>query len=227
MNLNESAMNNHNSNFIPQPESRVFIIEDDSAVNDSLVQLLRMQGYRTASFESAEAFIAAARPEWIGCAIVDIRLPGLDGLELQALLINRGIDLPVIIITGHGDTRNSRAAFKAGAVDFLEKPIDADALLEAVTASMNAGEQRQRNDAAHAELEGRLARLTARENEVLDLILAGMHSREVAETLAISPRTVEVYKSRLMEKLQVTRTNDLLRVMIAYRLTQNKELPSV
>ena len=209
-----------------QSEAQVFIVEDDPAVNDSLVQLLRIQGYRTASFDSAEAFIAAARPEWLGCAILDIRLPGLNGLELQASFASRGINLPVIIITGHGDTQNSRTAFKAGAVDFLEKPIDADALMEAVSASMNAGEQRQRNDAAHAELAGRLARLTARENEVLDLILAGKHSREVAESLAISPRTVEVYKARLMEKLQVTRTNDLLRVMIAYRLTQNKERPS-
>ena len=226
--MNESAMNTHTdmSKSIIQSESQVFIVEDDPAVNDSLVQLLRMQGYRTASFDSAEAFIAASRPEWTGCAILDIRLPGLNGLELQASLAERGIHLPVIIITGHGDTQNSRTAFKAGAVDFLEKPIDPDALMEAVSTSMNAGEQRQRREAAQAELAGRLARLTAREHEVLDLILAGKHSREVAETLAISPRTVEVYKSRLMEKLQVTRTNDLLRLMIAYRLTQEKEPPA-
>lgn len=127
----------------------------------------------------------------------------------------------MIIITGHGDTQNSRTAFKAGAVDFLEKPIDADALLEAVSNSMSAGAIRQRGDAERALLAGKLARLTSRENEVLDLILEGKHSREVAESLEISPRTVEVYKSRLMEKLQVTRTNDLLRLMIAYRVSES------
>ena len=110
-------------------------------------------------------------------------------------------------------------------MDFLEKPIDADALLQAVAACMTAGEQRQRNRAEYADLAGRLERLTQRENEVLNLILEGKHSREVAEALQISPRTVEVYKSRLMEKLQVTRTNDLLRLMIAYRLSVNKAQP--
>ena len=204
-------------------DAKVFIVEDDHAVSDSLSQLLGMQGYRTSSFPSAEAFLAALSPDSSGCAILDIRLPGVSGLELQATLTERHIDLPVIIITGHGDTRNSRAAFKAGAVDFLEKPIDADALLQAVAACMDAGERRQRDRAEHSELETRLQRLTQRENEVLDLVLAGKHSREVAEVLKISPRTVEVYKSRLMEKLQVTRTNELLRMVIAYRLSKGAD----
>jgi two-component system response regulator FixJ len=207
------------NNVVLPAESSVYIVEDDTAVSDSVAQLLRMQGYRTVSFTSAEAFLDAVHPGCGGCAIVDIRLPGADGLILQSTLQKRGINLSVIIVTGHGDTQNSRAAFKAGAVDFLEKPIDADALLEAVATAMNAGELRQRGEAERVSLAGKLARLTARENEVLELILQGKHSREVAETLKISPRTVEVYKSRLMEKLQVTRTNDLLRLVIAYRLS--------
>ena len=206
-------------NALVQTESRVFLVEDDAAVSDSLVQLLRLQGYLTAAFHSAEAFLAAAQPDWTGCAILDIRLPGLNGLDLQAALAARGIHLPVIIITGHGDTSNSRAAFKAGAVDFLEKPIDPDALLDAVAVSVNKDARRHRSEAEHASLAGKLERLTARENEVLDLLLEGKHSREIAERLAISPRTVEVYKSRLMEKLQVKRSNDLLRLVIAYRLS--------
>ena len=202
-------------------QARVYIVEDDASVSESIAQLLRMHEYHAATFTSAEAFLAAAQPGWPGCLILDIRLPGLNGLDLQASLAGRGIQLPVIIITGHGDTSNSRAAFKAGAVDFLEKPIDPDALLEAVAAAVNTDASRQRNNAEHASLAGKLDRLTARENEVLDLLLEGKHSREIAETLAISPRTVEVYKSRLMEKLQVSRTNDLLRLMIAYRLSRN------
>lgn len=204
-----------------QQASRVYIVEDDPAVSDSLEQLLRLKGYLTASYPSAEAFLAAARPEWSGCVIVDIRLPGMSGLELQTEIAKRGINLPVIIVTGHGDTRNSRAAFRAGAADFLEKPIDTDVLLDVVAGSISARVQRQRNDAEHAALAQRLERLTARENQVLALIIEGKHSREIAEALEISPRTVEVYKSRLMEKLHVKRTIDLLRQMIAYRLSES------
>ncbi len=202
--------------------ARVYIVEDDPAVSDALSQLIQMHGYSTLNFASAEAFMASLEPDWTGCAILDIRLPGLDGLQLQATLSQRGSKLGVIIVTGHGDSKNSRTAFKLGAVDFLEKPIDVDALLEAIATSMSAGAQRQRSDAEYAELASRLERLTARENEVLDLILDGKHSREVAQLLGISPRTVEVYKSRLMEKLQVNRTNDLLRIVIAYRVAMKK-----
>ncbi len=164
-----------------QTAPKVFIVEDDPAVSDSLTQMLSMQGYATASFDSAEAFLAAADATWEGCAILDIRLPGMNGLDLQASLGSRGIKLPVIIITGHGDTKNARAAFKAGAVDFIEKPIDADALLEAVSTSMNAGTQRQHNAAERATLAAKLERLTTRENEVLELIIE-------ASTAAKSPR---------------------------------------
>lgn len=212
-------------NVVPT-ELRVFIVEDDPAVGESIAQLLRMHDYLTSLFDSAETFLAAAQPDWTGCIIIDIRLPGLNGLDLQASLAGHGINLPVIIITGHGDTSNSRTAFKAGAVDFLEKPIDPDALLEMVATAVKADVRRNRKDAEHASLAGKLERLTARENEVLDLLLEGKHSREIAETLAISPRTVEVYKSRLMEKLQVARTNDLLRLIIAYRLSTNGKPPA-
>ena len=200
--------------------ARVYLVEDDAAVSDSLNQLLQLKGYLTTSFDSAESFLSAARPDWRGCAILDIRLPGMNGLELQAELRARGIGLRVIIITGHGDTSNSRAAFKAGAIDFLEKPINTDALLEAVAASFSSAQDEfQHDEAGYADLSQKLERLTERENQVLELILQGKHSREVAELLEISPRTVEVYKSRMMEKLQVSRTNDLLRLVISHRLS--------
>lgn len=205
-------------------DCRVYLVEDDLAVSDSLEQLLRIKGYATTTFGTAEAFLAAAKPQWTGCAILDIRLPGMSGLDLQSTLTGRGINLPVIIVTGHGDTRNSRAAFKAGAVDFLEKPIDSDALMDAVATSISSRAQRRESDAQRADLAQKLDRLTERENQVLELILQGKHSREVAETLEISPRTVEVYKSRMMEKLQVSRTNDLLRLVISHRLSENGKI---
>lgn len=205
-------------------DCRVYLVEDDLAVSDSLEQLLRIKGYATTTFGTAEAFLAAAKPQWTGCAIFDIRLPGMSGLDLQSTLTGRGINLPVIIVTGHGDTRNSRAAFKAGAVDFLEKPIDSDALMDAVATSISSRAQRRESDAQRADLAQKLDRLTERENQVLELILQGKHSREVAETLEISPRTVEVYKSRMMEKLQVSRTNDLLRLVISHRLSENGKI---
>ena len=205
-------------------DCRVYLVEDDLAVSDSLEQLLRIKGYATTTFGTAEAFLAAAKPQWTGCAILDIRLPGMSGLDLQSTLTGRGINLPVIIVTGHGDTRNSRAAFKAGAVDFLEKPIDSDALMDAVATSISSRAQRRESDAQRADLAQKLDRLTERENQVLELILQGKHSREVAELLEISPRTVEVYKSRMMEKLQVSRTNDLLRLVISHRLSENGKI---
>lgn len=205
-------------------DCRVYLVEDDLAVSDSLEQLLRIKGYATTTFGTAEAFLAAAKPQWTGCAILDIRLPGMSGLDLQSTLTGRGINLPVIIVTGHGDTRNSRIAFKAGAVDFLEKPIDSDALMDAVATSISSRAQRRESDAQRADLSQKLERLTERENQVLELILQGKHSREVAELLEISPRTVEVYKSRMMEKLQVSRTNDLLRLVISHRLSENGKI---
>ena len=208
----------------PDHGSRVYIVEDDAAVSDSLVQLLRMRGYETAVFPSGELFLAAANAQSAGCAILDIRLPGMSGLELQAEMVKRGIKLPVIVVTGHGDTQSSRTAFRAGAVDFIEKPIDPDTLLDAVESSMTAGMRQRRDADEQSVLAAKLERLTARENEVLEALLEGKHSREIAEALGISPRTVEVYKSRLMEKMQVSRTSELLRIMIAYRVAMGKRL---
>jgi two-component system, LuxR family, response regulator FixJ len=207
-----------NADHIP----RVHIVEDDAAVSDSLVQLLGMRGYEAVVYASAELFLESANAQSAGCAILDIRLPGMSGLDLQVEMVKRGIKLPVIVVTGHGDTQSSRTAFRAGAVDFIEKPIDPDTLLDAVESSMTAGMRQRRDADEQSALAAKLERLTARENEVLDAIVEGKHSREIAAALGISPRTVEVYKSRLMEKMQVSRTSELLRIMIAYRVAMGK-----
>ena len=195
-------------------EQTVFIVEDDAAVRDSLGLLLGLQGFRTQSFSCAEDFLRIYQPSWAGCLLLDVRMPGMDGLELQESLRRQGLALPVIIMTAHGDITTVRTALKSGAVDFLEKPVDPAALLAAVRAALDADAARRR---AGMEAEGarqRLSVLTARERQVMELVAKGCHNREIAETLGISPRTVEVHKARVMEKLQVQSVPELVRIVM-------------
>ena len=196
---------------------KVFIVDDDEAVRDSLSLLLELKGHRTETFASAEDFLAAWRPECGGCLVLDIRMPGMNGLALQKRLTEMGIRLPVILVTAHGDIAATRDAFKAGAVDFIEKPIDDQALLAAVRTALERDAERRRIESERKEVMARLERLTDREREVLDLVVGGQHNREIAAVLGISPRTVEVYKARLMEKLQVRRSSELIRLMLNLR----------
>ena len=196
-------------------EPSVFIVDDDPAVLDSLVVLLRLQGFRTRAFPSAEAFLEAYAPEWNGCVVLDLRMPGKSGLELQHEMAQRNILLPVIMITAHGDISAARESFKSGAVDFLEKPLDNKQLVAAVEVAL-ARDAAQRDHAGRtARAEQQLAKLTAREREVLEHMLAGHHNREIAEALGISARTVEAHKAHVMTKLGVERLPDLVRLFAA------------
>jgi FixJ family two-component response regulator len=192
----------------------VFIVDDDAGVRDSLAMLLELKGFRTRTFAAAEAFLAEYRPEWPGCLVLDLRMPGMSGLELQADLARRGSALPVIIVTAHGDVATTRSALKGGAVDFIEKPIDDEALVAAIAAAFDRDARGRERAQAAAGAAERLARLTGREREVLALVAEGRHNREIALALGISPRTVEVYKARMMEKLQVRRVPDLIRLVL-------------
>jgi two-component system, LuxR family, response regulator FixJ len=195
-------------------EQTVFIVEDDAAVRDSLGLLLGLQGFRTQAFSCAEDFLRVYQSSWAGCVLLDVRMPGLSGLELQETLRQKDLGLPVIIMTAHGDVSTVRTALKSGAVDFLEKPVDPDALLVAVRSALDADAARRR--AAH-EAEGtqrRLSVLTARERQVMELVAKGCHNREIATTLGISPRTVEVHKARVMEKLDVQSVPELVRIVL-------------
>ncbi|MGZ8154548.1 MAG: response regulator transcription factor [Burkholderiales bacterium] len=195
--------------------TRVYIIDDDAAVRDSLALLLRLYGFDTVGFSGAEAFLADVSPEWSGIVLVDLRMPGMSGLELQGELQSRKIELPVIIITAHGETSAARTSFKSGAVDFLEKPIDRDQLLAAVREGVKRESERVRRAGQAAEISRQLARLTPREREILNLVVAGRHNREIASELDISVRTVEVHKARVMAKMGVERVADLLRVVLS------------
>ncbi len=188
-------------------ELTVYVVDDDAGVRDSLALMLGLAGYRTALFAHAEAFLAAWRAEWAGCVVADLRLPGKSGLELQAELRARGAMLPFIIITAHGDVPSARSAFQADAVDFLEKPFDHAQLRAAIETAFSREDARlaRAGDAA------RLAALTAREREVLELAAKGLHAKEIGTALGISPRTVEVHKTRIMEKLGARNLAELVR----------------
>jgi RNA polymerase sigma factor (sigma-70 family) len=192
----------------------VFIVDDDAAVRDSLAMLLELKGFHTRAYASAEDFLQRYRTEWAGCLVLDLRMTGMGGLELQTELTRRGVGLPVIIVTAHGDVPTASAAFKAGAVDFIEKPVDDEALVAAIANAMDRDARERREAASRASVAERLERLTPREREVLDLVVDGMHNREIAALLAISPRTVEVYKARILEKLQVQRVPELVRLLL-------------
>jgi FixJ family two-component response regulator len=191
----------------------VHIVDDDAAVRDSLSLLLSLRGYRTATFASAEDFLARADATWRGCVIADLRMPGASGIELQHALRHRNLRIPVIIVTAHGDVASARAAFQAEAVDFLEKPFDDEGPVRAVEAAFARERSRLAATDSLARREASLALLTAREREVMELLVLGLHNREVAERLTISPRTVEVHKARVMEKLGARNLADLIRLV--------------
>ena len=193
----------------------VFIVDDDASVRDSLALMLGLAGYRTALFANAEALLVAWNAEWAGCVIADLRLPGRSGVELQTELRNRGSSLPVVIITAHGDVPTARAAFRADAVDFLEKPFDHAQLREAIEKAFAREQRRLGLEQERAADAAKRAALTPREREVLEHAARGLHAKEIAATLGISPRTVEVHKTRIMEKLGVRNVAELVRFAIA------------
>lgn len=190
----------------------VAIVDNDPGVRDSLRALLAGAGYRTREYGSAEAFLREPIEGPRCCAIIGLRLPGIDGLALQREMARRGLATPVIFVTAHGDVASARLALRAGAVDFLDKPIDHDALLGAVRGAIEGQDRALMERAADARATLMLGALTQREREVYDRVVRGMHNREIAVDLRISPRTVEVHRARVMAKLKARRLADLLRL---------------
>ncbi len=189
----------------------VYIVDDDPGIRRSLALWLGFRDMATREFDAAESFLAAVGPDTQGCAIVDVHMGGMTGLQLQTRLAESGVGLPLVFLTGHGDVPTARAALKAGAFDFLEKPVDNDRLVDLVGAALREDERRwdaAREDDRRRE---RLERLTPREREVMEQVVAGRHNREIAAQMGISARTVEVYKARLMDKLDLRRVADLVR----------------
>jgi len=195
----------------------VFIVEDDPSVRDALGLLLGLRGYAVAMFGDAESFLEARKADWRGCALIDIRMPGMDGLALQRQLRESGSDMPVIIMTGHGDVDSARDAFRSLAIDFLEKPIDQAKLFTAIEEAFTRQVSAHESESRQSDFARLVATLTPREKEVMELVVGGRHNREIAELLGISARTVEVHKARMMAKLQVAGVPDLVRMNLVGR----------
>ena len=203
-------------------EEMVFIIDDDEAVRDSLSLLLKADGMQVEDFENAQAFLdvfRANRRESGGssCVLADVRMPGMDGLELQRLLAREYPDVPVLIVTGHGDLPMAVDAMKAGAADFIEKPYAPEEMVarvrDAITAAARTGVAVPPSDKIRAQ--ERIAKLSPRERDVFDLLVVGHTNKEVARKLSISPRTVEVHRAHIMEKTQARGMSQLVRLAIA------------
>ncbi len=198
----------------PAQNSTVFIVDDDEAVRDSLRWLLEANGYRVRSYDSAERFLSDYDPNLIGVLIVDVRMPGMSGLELQEHLIARRATLPIVFITGHGDVPMAVSTMKKGAVDFLEKPFNEADLRTIVANMLEQAASRAVEDATRRNHEALLARLTVREQQVLERIVAGRLNKQIADDLGISIKTVEAHRANIMEKLQVTTVADLMKVAL-------------
>lgn len=198
-----------------EAEGTVFLIDDDAGVRDALTLLLSLKGIRTQPFANADSFIATYRPEWPGCVLTDLRMPGMTGLELQTAMRERGFEVPVVVLTAHGDVATARAALKNGAYDFLEKPVDDEVLIEVLRGALSVDRERRERKGARSLGDQRLERLTQRERELLALIAAGHSNRDIAAQLGISARTVEVHKARIMEKLECRTLAELIRMNLA------------
>lgn len=195
--------------------STVYVVDDDQDVRDSLKILLEFSQYTVQTFESAVKFLATDLQQLDGCLVVDIRMPDMDGLALQDELLKRKVDLPVIVVTGHGDVPLAVRAMRAGAVDFLEKPFREEALLESIDRALqHVG---RKSTVKSDESNARLAALTDREREVLDLVIDGHTNKEIGRILDISPRTVDIHRAHVMEKMHARTLADLVRMSLSHR----------
>jgi two-component system response regulator DctR len=190
----------------------VFFVDDDAAVRDSITELVESVGLESEDYASASAFLDAFDPQRPGCLVLDVRMPEMSGLELQRRLNALGVNMPVIVLTGHADVPMAVEAMKAGAVDFLQKPYRDQALLDSINAALSMDSATRRSSIEADSLDQRRATLTEREREVLDLLLAGRISKEIARVLAISPRTVEAHRRNLLQKFGVGSAKELLRL---------------
>jgi two-component system response regulator FixJ len=199
---------------MPSDHAVVHVIDDDEAVRQSLAFLLGTAGIEVKTYDSAITFLKTAAEIRDGCIVTDLRMPQLSGIELLRRLKELKLDVPVIVITGHGDVPLAVEAMKIGAADFLEKPFDDEVLLASVRSALDQQDRNSRRQAERAGIESRLAALSNREREVLDGLVAGHANKQIAFDLGISPRTVEIYRANLMTKMQAASLSDLVRMAL-------------
>ena len=195
-----------------QVNPKVYLVDDDAAIRDALSLLLSLRGLDSVAFASGEEALEHIEPSARGCILSDLRMPGLGGLEFMEQVQQRDIRIPVVMLTAHGDVATTRAALRGGAFDFLEKPIDDDILIDVLKHAISEDAQGHRQRLETGRQLARIERLTTRERQVLELIGKGLQNRDIATELGISPRTVEVYKARMMEKLDCSSLADAVRM---------------
>ena len=195
-------------------DQTIHVIDDDDAARDSLAFLLQSADMNVVTYESAKSFISSLPKANAGCVITDVRMPGMSGVDLLRRLKELGIDIPVIVITGHGDVQLAVEAMKTGAVDFLEKPFDDEVMLASVRSALSKGERAAHHDAERLALNERLATLSSRERDVLEGLVEGHPNKIIAFNLGISPRTVEIYRANVMTKMKAESLSVLVRMAL-------------
>jgi two-component system, LuxR family, response regulator FixJ len=194
------------------PKGKVYVIDDDEAMRDSLQFLLGSADFEVTLFDSAQAFLDALAGLEFGCVVSDVRMPGIDGIEMLGRLKSLQCRFPVIIMTGHGDVPMAVEAMKLGAVDFLEKPFDDELMIAMVNAGLKRAEPEARQEAVTREIAERIATLSPRERQVMDGLVAGLSNKAIAREYDISPRTIEVYRANVMTKMQAGSLSELVRL---------------
>ena len=195
-------------------ESTVFVVDDDKAMRHSLKWLIESVGMRVKTFGSAKEFLDSYYPGQAGCLLVDVRMPGMSGLQLQSHLSEQEIRLPVIIITGHGDVAMAVQAMQSGAIDFIEKPFNDEALLSSIRQALDLDQTQRARKLQRAEIAARLAELTPREHEVMEMVTEGKSNKEIAATLGVSAKTVEAHRARVMDKMRAGSLAELVRMAL-------------
>ena len=190
----------------------VFLVDDDEAIRHSASFMLRHAGFTVKTFPDGLVFLDSVKSEDEGCILLDVRMPGMDGLAVQSTLNRRGINMPVIILTGHGDVPVAVEAMKGGAIEFLEKPYEKKALVAAIENAYELLDNQATDDRRGREAAAKLSALTPRERQVLECLVEGLTNKGIAEALSISPRTVEIHRAHMMEKLQVDSLSTALRI---------------
>ena len=190
----------------------VYLVDDDEAIRHSASFMLRHAGFTVKTFPDGISFLDEVTPQTSGCVLLDVRMPGMDGLAVQAVMNERAINMPVIVLTGHGDVAVAVEAMKGGAIDFLEKPYEKKGLIDAIDRGFSQLDSQANAERAQTEARAQLAQLTARESEVLEFLVAGLTNKMIAQELSISPRTVEIHRSHVMEKLQADSLSAVLRI---------------
>jgi len=198
----------------PRAQQTVFIVDDDPAIRKSLQLLIEMSGLPVRTFPSAASFLETYQPGDAGCLILDIRMPGISGLDLQQELIRRSFDIPIIVLTGYGDVPSAIRALKSGAVEFLEKPVEDDVLLNHVRRALALEAQHRSQRTEQGLVRERIERLTPRELEVLRLVIDGLSSKEIGYRLHVTCKTVEAHRLRIMKKMEVEGVAELVRLVV-------------